>query len=204
MDVPNALPESSTLMIEHANTILDMNGFGQSISGIVESCTGTITSAVPATLTVNQKTAATLLSRLTGAVGLLKAGTGTLTLSNNLSTTTGDFTVTNGTLAVALENSLGNSTNVTVSGAAARLELRTSAGISDTATLTIANDGAKVNLLANVDEAVGWLYFDEKLQRAGTYGSSNSTATYKDDAHFSGTGVLRVLHDRAGTLISLR
>ena len=203
-NVPNALPESSTLVIEHANTILDLNGFDQSISGIVNPCTGTITSAMPATLSVNQEAAATLASRLTGAVGLLKAGAATLALSNNLSTTTGDITVTDGTLAVALENSLGNSTNITVSGVAARLELRTSGGISDAAALKIADDGAKVNLLTGVNETVGWLYLGDKMQRVGTYGSTNSGATYKDDAYFSGTGILRVLHDRSGTLIKVR
>ncbi|MDD4019252.1 MAG: autotransporter-associated beta strand repeat-containing protein [Kiritimatiellae bacterium] len=203
-DVPNALPESSTLVIENANTLLNLNGCGQSISGIVEPCTGTITSAVPATLTVNQKTAATLSARLTGAVGLLKAGTATLTLSNALSTTTGDITVTNGTLAVALDNSLGNSTNITVSGSAARLELRTSSGISDTAALKIANDGAKVNLLTGVNETVGWLYTGEKMRRSGTYGSTSSSAANKDDAYFEGTGILTVLHDHCGTIVSLR
>jgi len=204
MGATNALPTASTLWIQHNNTILDLNGFSQSVLSITEPSTGVITSAVPATLTVNQSTAATYRGLLKGAVSLLKAGTGTLTLSNSLSTTTGDITVTNGTLAVALANSLGNSTNITVSGAAARLELRASSGIADTATLKIANDGAKVNLLADVSETVGWLYLGEKMQRAGTYGSTSSGAIHKDDAHFSGTGVLTVLHDQSGTLVSLR
>jgi len=203
-DVPNALPFKATLEMNDSNSKLDLNGNDQTTAGIINSSKGIIQSESAARLIIDQGTDAIYLGRLAGAVSILKAGTATLTLSNNLSETTGDVTVTNGTLALAMDNSLGNSTNITVTGANARLELRTSAGIVDTATLTIANDGAKVNLLGSVNEAVSWLYLDGKMKRAGTYGSTDSSAFYKDDAYFSGTGILTVLHDQAGTVIIVR
>jgi hypothetical protein len=63
---------------------------------------------------------------------------------------------------------------------------------------------AKINLAAGVNEAVGWLYFGDKMQRAGTYGSTSSTAATKDAAHFAGTGVLTVLHDKSGSLLRVQ
>jgi len=212
LDIANALPAATSLDFGYANQAnnftVDLNGFDQTVghvyNNITASGTQIITSAAPATLTVNPNTDRLFFGQLNGALGLTKIGTGTLTLSNSLSTLTGNITVTNGTLAVAKDNSLGNSTNITVTGAAARLELRASSGISDAATLVLANDGAKVNLEPGVNEAVGWLYFGDKMQRAGTYGSTLSGASSKDDAHFSGTGILTVRHDRSGTLVRLR
>ena len=73
------------------------------------------------------------------------------------------------------------------------------------ATLKIANDGAKVTLLAGVNETVGWLYLGEKMQRAGTYSATSGGGVQVTDAtHFSGTGILTVLHDHCGTIVSLR
>jgi hypothetical protein len=55
-----------------------------------------------------------------------------------------------------------------------------------------------------VNEAVGWLFYGSAMKRAGTYGSSSSTAATKDDTHFSGSGVLTVRHDNSGLLIRLQ
>jgi hypothetical protein len=41
------------------------------------------------------------------------------------------------------------------------------------------------------------------MMQAGSYGSSASSAKFKDDTHFSGTGQLQVLHDNRGTLIGV-
>ena len=65
-------------------------------------------------------------------------------------------------------------------------------------------DTAKIHLAAGVEESIGWLVFDEKIMRAGTWGSSASGARNKDDTHFSGSGILRVLHDTGGTLILIK
>lgn len=48
------------------------------------------------------------------------------------------------------------------------------------------------------------VYLDGKMKRAGTYGSTGSNAFYKDDAYFSGAGMLSVLHGQAGTVIIVR
>ena len=63
---------------------------------------------------------------------------------------------------------------------------------------------AKISLAAGVNEAVGQLYFGSKQRRVGTYGSTSSPAAVKDDTHFSGTGILTVLRDNSGTLISVQ
>jgi hypothetical protein len=62
---------------------------------------------------------------------------------------------------------------------------------------------AKINLNDGVNEKVGWLIFGGKIQPAGTYGSSSSSAVHKDDTHFAGKGVLTVWFSKSGTLFSL-
>jgi autotransporter-associated beta strand protein len=188
---------------------INLNGCDQTVAGLRrnESYASTIvvTSAVPATLTVNLNTAMAYDGQLDGALSLVKAGTGTLTLSNALSCTRGSIAVSNGTLVVTAASVLGNSTNVTVAAPVAgtsMLTLQTSAGIANAAALRIANGGAaKVSLAAGVNETVGWLYFGDKMMRAGTY--SAASAQVIDTEHFAGTGVLTVLHDKSGTLIKL-
>jgi len=62
-----------------------------------------------------------------------------------------------------------------------------------------------MKLAAGVNETVGYLYYGATSKRVGTYGSTSSGALYKDDAHFSGGGMLTVLHDNVpGTIISIR
>jgi autotransporter-associated beta strand protein len=106
--------------------------------------------------------AAALVANGTG--GLTKSGAGILTLSGT-NTYTGDTTVSAGTLAV-------NGTS-----------------IADGGKLVIDGSG-RVNLTGT--EVVDSLYFDADLQSSGTWGSTSSSATHKDDTRFSGTGVLSV------------
>ena len=70
--------------------------------------------------------------------------------------------------------------------------------------LVIGNSGAKLNLASGVNEAVRYLLLGTSQKRAGTYGSSSSAAAVKDDAHFSGAGILTVLHDKSGTLFRVQ
>ena len=85
------------------------------------------------------------------------------------------------------------------------LTVRNSSAIADRAVLRVAAGGdAKVELAEGVNEAVGYLYLDGEMRRAGTYGSTGSAAAHKDDGVFSGTGVLTVLYDTSGTVIMLR
>jgi len=95
--------------------------------------------------------------------GLVKTGTGTLTLSG-VNTYTGNTTVNAGTLVV------------------------NGSSIKDTNRLTI--NGGTVTPTGT--ETVGTLFFGTDQQIAGTWGATGSGAAHIDDVHFSGTGVVNV------------
>ena len=210
-DVTNAFPATTALRVGGVwyapNATLDLNGCDQVVGSFnrAEPTPGTIvvTSARPAVLTVTQSGSTTFDGKLTGAVGVAMAGTGTLTLANAQNDTVGAFVVSNGTLAVAANTRLGNSSGVWVSGTGT-LSLQGSTSIDDAATLTIDGNSAKVNLSSGVNETVGWLVLGGKLRRAGTYGATGSGAAVIDDVHFAGSGLLTVLHDKSGTLMKMR
>jgi len=211
MDMENVLPVASTINLGEGNMTVasgvDLNGHNQTIGQLTSYTNNTILnvfSQTPATLTVNQTVSSTFNGNITGLVSLVKMGSGRLTLTR-ASSTFGSFIVSNGTLAVSGNGTLGvNSTNVVVAGGT--LSLSNSVAIANTAALTIANGGsAKVDLSAGVNETVGYLYFGDRQQRAGTYSATSGSGIQVTDAtHFSGTGILTVLHDSAGTVISLR
>ena len=217
LGVSDALPAITILGIGKNSGVnnqatFDLNGKSQAVASLVElhmmSSNGfqRITSSAPATLIVSNSTANTFGtegSTITGAVSLVKMGTGTLTLTGTNSTS-GAFIVSNGTLIVSGTGSFGvNSTNVIV--AAGTLTLSNSVSIADIAAVRIANGGgAKVNLAAGVNEAVGALFFGNSQKSAGTYGATGSGAGVINDEHFSGSGILTVLHGKGGMLIGLR
>ena len=214
LGVSDALPATTILSIGKYSGInnqatFDLNGKSQTVASLSElhmlSSNGfqRITSAAPATLIVSNSTANTFGtegSTITGAVSLVKMGTGTLTLTGT-NTTYGGFTVSNGSLVVSSTGTLGvNSTNITV--AAGTLLLSNSVSIANNAMVRIANGGgAKVSLAAGVNEAVGSLYFDNTQKSAGTYGATGSGAGTINDEHFAGSGILTVLHGKGGTLL---
>jgi len=195
----------------------DLAGFNQTVAGLTVYGTAetyrnnVISNSAPSrfsTLTVNQAAGAssTFSGRMIGAVHLVKAGAADsqllLTDVNELS---GTVTVAGGTLVLdGAAGSLGEScTNVVVD--AGTLTVENSSAIANRADLSIAaGGGAKVELAAGVNEAVAHLYLDGEMRRVGTYGSTSSAATYKNDEFFSGTGVLTVLYDVSGTLIKVR
>lgn len=118
MGLANVLP--ATTIVTFGNStgtstpILDLNGFNQTVAGIVYNGQGTaagtrtITSASPATLTIQNNTDFTTTGTnvstnnivITGAVSLIKQGAGKLALNGN-NTYSGDTTVSAGTLELA-------------------------------------------------------------------------------------------------------
>ncbi len=192
-DVANALPPTSTLQL-NPGTSVDLNGNSQTVGQFKNaSATAgarTVTSATPATLTVDQSATTFFDGVLTGALGLTKAGTGTLTLSNALNTLSGIITVQGGTLIIAPASCLGSSTNIVVQSGT--LALQTQTAIADNATLAILN-GGKVMIGTNLTETVDRLLLDNMLMGCGTYGSSTSGAEHVDDTHFEGSGRINVL-----------
>ena len=98
--------------------------------------------------------------------GLTKQGAGTLTLSGR-NTYSGTTSVQGGVLALANQAALGEGP------------------------LNISS-GAKVALNFTGQSYVTQLTLDGAVQAAGTYGSSSSPATNKNDTYFSGTGVINV------------
>jgi len=214
LGVSDALPASTTLTIgksgNAASAAFDLNGYSQTIAGLAESHfagtnTQKIVSSAPATLTVSNNVAntfGTAGSSIEGSVSIVKSGTGTLTLTGT-NTYSGATVVSNGTLVVSSTGMLGNSTNIIV--AIGTLTLQNSACITNTALVRIASGGgAKVNLAAGVNATVNALYYDDMQKSAGTYGATGSGASKINDEHFSGSGILTVLHGNGGTVIGLR
>ena len=192
LGAPDAL--NAAVPVTLAGGTFDLNGCRQTISqlrGDTVAGTNTATSATAATLTVNQSSDTLFNGRLTGLLSLVKTGSGSLTLSNSLSTTTGDITVSNGTLAVAAATGLGGSTNIMVAGGT--LDLRVAATIADAAVLRIAAGGATVSIGAGINETVDNLFLDGVQQLPGTYGAVGSGAGTETNAFFAGSGKLNVL-----------
>ena len=198
-DIADVLPAASILSVGSSyspNGVVDLNGTSQTVSQLKRGTTGAgsriVTSAAPATLTVSGSTASMYDGLLTGALSLVKAGTSILTLSGT-NTYSGATLVSNGTLLLSAGSSLRGSLDVTVAGGTLSVQSSTD-GLADTATLRVADGGAKVSVQAGVVETVGVLYLGGKRQPCSTYGATGSGAAHIDSAHFSGTGVIKVLH----------
>lgn len=216
LGVSDALPPAAKLTLGKgmvAKAVLDLNGHSQQVGGLTENgisgSTQQILSASPATLVVSNTLANTFGangSSIEGEVTLIKTGYGTLTLTGT-NTTAGAFVVSNGTLAVSATGTFGvNSTNIVVGGTGI-LALSTSGAIADTATVLMPArdiDTAKIQLDEGVSESVGQLQYGNVSKPVGTYGATGSSANLIDDTHFSGLGVLRVLHSTSGTIIRVR
>jgi autotransporter-associated beta strand protein len=207
-----ALPATAKLLIgkigKYSAATVDLNGYTQTVGILVDEHsngnggTQRITSALPATLVVSNTVASsfgTEGSIIDGQVSLVKANTGTLTL-NNTNAFSGSLTILGGTNVITSTGSLGvNCTNVTV--VAGTLKLQASDGISDSASVTIADGGAAKIELVGVEETVKWLSFGNKPKLPGRYSATAGSGIIVDTEHFSGTGVLKVLRGPSATII---
>ncbi len=139
-----------------------------------------------------------------GANSDLHMGTGTVTLYGNYTITVANAATTltfggiitdvansyniskdgPGVLKLEGVNTYNGSTNI-ISG---NLEL-TQASLDDDATVYI-QSGAKLDLSNGTTDTVFALYLGGVPAAAGTWGSTSSSATNKNDTYFSGTGIL--------------
>jgi autotransporter-associated beta strand protein len=205
MDGTNALAASAIVSIGTAATpggTLDLNGNSQTISqlkrGLTTPAVRVVTSAAPATLTVSGTTSTTYDGQFAGALSLFKTNTSTLTISGTNNCQAGATTVSGGTLDILAAASLGSSAVVRVTGGT--LRLRNATAIADTSALSISAPG-KVRLDA-LFETVGALYLGGTRRQQGTYGSTASVATFKDNTYFdvNGTGVVSTGYAPPGTV----
>ena len=134
MGVANVLPAAANLILgqNDANAAtLDLNGFNQTAASLVSNPTTpnvntvpkSITSATPATLTINQATTTTYASLITGEVSFEKSGTGKLSLLG-ANSHNGLTTVSNGVLNIQHRTALGSVTGGTSVANGATLEVQ--------------------------------------------------------------------------------
>ena len=148
-----------------------------SLAGPAGSVRNSNPDASPATVTVGALDTSAdfggVLADNTAALGLVKVGSGTFTLSG-ASTYSGPTTVSAGTLATAAANALPGGTTVNLAGGTLAL-------------------GAAATVSA--------LQFDGRSQVAGSWGSVNSGAAHPS-VRFTGSGVLTVATGAAATFAS--
>lgn len=153
---------------------------------------------------------------ITGVGKMTKIGAGAMRVTES-NTYQGGTEVSAGSLAVgtaaAINNGFGfypatsgklGTGNVTVDSTATFLEIESDVvdAIADTANVNLAGGGAAgtadvgyMKLDGTVNEIVHTLILGGAGQAPGTYGSSASSATFKNDEYFSGTGMLTVTSD---------
>ncbi len=178
----NYLPSDTNVQfgwhqISSSSGTLDLNGFDQTVASLGHSSHGIVGGnqniTGGGTLTVNQSINSTYYGRITDgatATSLVKQGTGTLILDNQSGTPTsytGDTFVQAGTLSIANDDSLTDTSNVHLTTGGI-LDL-THAGTDQIASLTI----------------------DGVVQLPGTYGAIGSGATF-ETALITGSGILEV------------
>ena len=153
---------SNALTVNGGSIIMD-NGFGSSISG---SITANVQLSIQAVYTTSQVLSGTISGP--GGITLSSNAGGGLDLSGT-NTYTGDTIVNGGVLQCDAPNALGR-------GA-----------------LSISSGGAQVNLNYSGTKAIASLTLGGVAQTVfGTYGSSASGASIKNDTYFAGTGTVTV------------
>ena len=156
LGVSDAIAATSTMVFgwtapEFSTSKLDLNGFDQTLASIAttdvtdDGSNMSITDSTgTGTLTLDQATDTTYTGRFTGAMNLVKAGVGTLTLNNR-----------SGTIPLGGNSDSSNTGSTTIN--AGTLELQSGVDIGDTSVVTIdASASLNVNGTTNT-ETIGGL-----------------------------------------------
>lgn len=189
LDVSNVLPNTTTLtqgQAYAAGSIVDLNGTNQMVGSLASNTflttnTRTITSTAPGVLTVNQSGTTTSDAAFTGAVSLVKLGTGSLTLAG-ISTTTGSFTINRGTVvetfayasaaatgATALTNNIASASPLILGGGTFQVTGRNNGTATTLASATWANDSNSITVTSTTGLAPGQLITGGTGLPAGAY-----------------------------------
>ena len=122
----NALPAVTKLDMHPASAALeysrfDLNGFNQTVAALYQTASSsprivTNSSATASVLTVNQSTTTLYSGLISGNMGLVKDGAGTLTLAGTNNTYTGATVLNGGTLALGADGALSAGSAVTLAG----------------------------------------------------------------------------------------
>jgi fibronectin-binding autotransporter adhesin len=208
--VANALPTTTVVTMgqnDANNATLDLNGYSQSVAGLVFSSTGgtkTITSTAAATLTVDTASAYSYGGLLTGAgLSVVKQGASTLTLSGG-NTYAGGTTINAGTLRLTGTGGagtgailVGNGTlSLYRSGATTTFANAVTSTLGTTGTLTVDGSGSNAGTGTNSTYDLGTLTVNGTLTVSRPTGGTGHTV-FSD--LLTGGGTLVVDNTNGGT-----
>ncbi len=187
----------------HAQIILTANGCLGLSASIPQLTSGMNTNSIPNISlgagggSIDTAGFTTAITNIIGGSGnLTKLGSGTLALGA-INTYNGTTTISNGTLALLGPGMIAGSPVITVAATNAILQLAQSGSLTNNCLLVV-NAGGVVALSNGVNQTVGALCLDGQWESDGTWGSSASSATNKNDVYFSGAGILTVSRGNSG------
>ena len=204
------------------SSVLDLHGFDQKFGDLVLAGESSrVTSEMPANILAycdDALIAATNKGVFAGAVSFTKSGARRIVLASE-NTSTGTLGVQNGPLVIAPGGKWAGRTATIGAETTNRhpsLRLMHNACFADPRHTTLAMTTSTSNMNAEMPNPEPELVLDEGVRHlfreitlngkplaSGTWGSSQSSATHKDDTHFSGKGVVEVIGTR-GLCIVIR
>jgi autotransporter-associated beta strand protein len=182
LGVANERISNSSALTVASGAFFDLNGVSETIGSLTGA--GRVTSSVAGSVTLthgsnSSSTFSGVIQNGSGTVALTKSGTGTLTLTG-ANTYTGATSITAGTLIAGHSTALGSGSSVSVSSGAT---LRTNAGLS-LGSLSIAG---VMNCNGNNSTCTNLILGTTLQTNSGTYGSTASSATFKNNTRFTST-----------------
>lgn len=188
-----AVTNSEYVTAANGYNSINLNGFNQHFDSFMTHDRVAISTETPAMIAIGGTATNHFRGTIVGPVGFDMRGTGSLTLTNaNLSASTGDLKVSNGTLAIAENSSWLNGTNITVSGSGTLKFCADCQLNRKFAALAIADSGV-INL-QSTEQRVKYATVGSTKLSPGRYGGVDApdgvNKTYAK--HFAGTGTLYV------------